>query len=225
MYFKNRIHAGKLLSNKLASLIWDRKNTVIIALPRGGVPVAHEVAKDLGFPMDIVIVKKIGTPADSELAIGAICEDDGVYFNPELMNYFGYDQIDMEPFKLRAKDELLKTSEALRKGRATISLENKDIILIDDGIATGSTMEVVLQLLKRKNVKNITIAVPVASPEIVRKFVPQVEKVVTVISPEFLTSVGQWYDDFRQIETNEVVKILSEYLTISKIAVVPSPYV
>lgn len=210
MYFKNRSHAGKMLLGKLKAIPVDA-NTVVIALPRGGVPVALEVARGLHLPLDIVIVKKIGVPSNPELAIGAVCEGDEVFYNQDLLKYFNYDLIDMEPYKLHAIDELQKASNALRGGRLPLSLENKDIILVDDGIATGATMEVVIQLLKKKKVGKIIIAVPVASPEKLQELVTQTYKTISVIAPEFLTSVGQWYEDFNQVETAEVLKILDNY--------------
>jgi putative phosphoribosyl transferase len=221
VYFKNRGHAGKLLSAKLSSIPFDQFNTVIIALPRGGVPVGFEIAKKLNLPLDIILVKKIGTPSNPELAIGAVSEGDEVYYNNELLKYFGYDIIDIQPFKLQAINELQKTAAVLRAGRSPLQLEHKDIILVDDGIATGSTMEVVVQLLKKKNVKKITIAVPVASLDVVKKLANHADQIVTVITPDYLTSVGQWYDNFKQVETNEVTKILTEY-SIAELTLMPN---
>lgn len=211
MYFKNRSHAGKILLEKLQAIHIDKSNTVVLALPRGGVPVAFEISQGLGIPLDIAIVKKIGLPSNPELAIGAVCEGDEVYYNEDLMKYFNYGHDDMVPFKLRAMEELKKSSAVLREGRAALPLENKDIILVDDGIATGATMEVVIQLMKKKKVGKIYIAVPVASPETVHKLSTEVHKVIYALAPEFLTSVGQWYEDFRQVETDEVLKILKNY--------------
>lgn len=200
-----------MLLEKLKVVPFDKTNTVVIALPRGGVPVALEIAQGLNLPLDIVLVKKIGLPSSPELAIGAVCEGNEVYYSEELMKYFNYDLVDMEPYKLRAVEELQNLSIALRGGRQLLPLENKDIILVDDGIATGATMEVVIQLLKKKKVGKIIIAVPVASPENLQKLLTQTYKTISVISPQFLSSVGQWYEAFGQVETDEVRKILDQY--------------
>lgn len=214
MYFKNRTHAGRLLLKKISSLVIDKKNTIVIALPRGGVPVALEVARGLGLPLDIVLVKKIGLPSAPELAIGAVSEDSEVFYNTELMQYFNLSIVDLEPYKLQAVQELEKSDISLRGKKQPLNLENKDIILIDDGIATGATIEVVVHLLKKKKVHKIIIATPVVSPDVIQKLNPKVDKIVSVIAPQFLTAVGEWYNDFSQVETEEVVRILNNISSI-----------
>jgi putative phosphoribosyl transferase len=214
MYFKNRTDAGKLLYEKLSTISLDKKNTIIIALPKGGVPVAFEVARRFELPLEIVLVRKIGLPSAPELAIGAVSEDDEVYYNSELMQYFNYKIEDLVSARLEATQELLKLGKELGGGLRSLLLEGKTVILIDDGIATGSTMEVVIQLMKKKKVKKIFIAAPVVSPDVVRKFSDHTYKVVSVIAPQFLTSVGEWYEEYNQVESSEVIQILKRYSSI-----------
>lgn len=211
MHFKDRKHAGKLLADKIALTSFNKNNTIVIAIPRGGVPVAYEIALELKLPMDIILVKKIGAPYNPELATGVVGENNEVFYNTDLLRYLGYDHYDVEPMKEMALAKLKKHSEIFRQGFLPLILEDKDIILVDDGVATGATMEMAVQLLRKKRVKNITIATPVSSPDAFEKLSQLVDKVVAVSTPANLTSVGEWYDDFAQIETKEVVKILNEF--------------
>ena len=174
MQFQNRKHAGELLAKKLASNSWDRKNTIVIALPRGGVPVAHEIAKKLQLPLDIILVKKIGAPSYPELAIGSVSEEGEEFYNNNLLRELGYKYSDFDSIKEQALIKLQEIGNALRQGRHPLILTNKNIIIVDDGIATGSTMESVVWVLKQRKVKNIFIATPVASAESVLKLEKQV---------------------------------------------------
>lgn len=213
MHFKNRKQAGKILSEKLSLINFDKTNTVIIALPRGGVPVAYEIAMDLKFPLDIVLVKKIGAPYNPELATGVVGENSEVFYNTDLLKYLGYDHRDIEPMKDMALAKLKKNSEIFRQGYMPLILEDKDIILVDDGISSGATMEMAVQLLRKKRVKKIIIASPVAPADVIEKLSRLVDQVITAISPEIFTSIGEWYDDFTQVETKEVINILKEFRT------------
>ena len=216
VYFKNREHAGKMLLEKITSIQLDIHNTVVIALPRGGVPVALPVAQGLHLPLDIVLVKKIGVPSAPELAIGAVSEDGEVFYNKDLMQYFNYSESDMMPYKKVALDKLEVLGAELRGARTREKLENKDVIIVDDGIATGATIEVVLQLMQKKKVKKIIIATPVISPDVIQKLQNHVDKIISVIAPQFLSSIGEWYEDFDQVETKNVVKILNNYPKINE---------
>ncbi|MDD4974350.1 MAG: phosphoribosyltransferase family protein [Bacteriovorax sp.] len=211
MQFLNRTHAGKLLAHKFADIPLDKKNTIVIALPRGGVPVAHEIAKALQLPLDIILVKKIGAPSYPELAIGSVSEEDEEFYNNDLIVELGYKHSDIDPIKERALIKLQEIAIALRQGHAPMPLSNKNIIVVDDGIATGATMESVIKVLKKRNVKKIIIATPVASAEALLNLEKIVDQVVVIMTPNPIYSVGEWYEDFIQIETEEVIKILSEY--------------
>jgi putative phosphoribosyl transferase len=211
MYFRNRTEAGKVLLSKLKKIPLIKSNTIVLALPRGGVPVAYEIAKGLNLPLDIVLVNQIGVPSNPELAIGAVCEGGEVYFNQDLLKYLNLAPIDIEPFRFKAIEGLEKAISIFRNGRLPIDLYNKDVILVDDGVATGATMEVVLQLMHQKRVGKIIIAAPIASLEVVQKLILKSDKVVYVITPQFLNSVGQWYENFEQVENDKVIKILEQY--------------
>jgi putative phosphoribosyl transferase len=161
--------------------------------------------------LDIVLVKKIGLPSAPELAIGAVSEDEEVFYNPELMQYFNYKIEDLLQAKLEAMQGLLKLKNELRGNLTSVNLENKTVILVDDGIATGATMEVVIQLMKKKKVKKIIIAAPVVSPDTIHKFMNHTDKVVSVIAPQFLTSVGEWYEEYNQVESSDVLQALKDF--------------
>jgi putative phosphoribosyl transferase len=195
MQFLNRTHAGKLLALKFSDILLDKKNTVVIALPRGGVPVAHEVAKALELPLDIILVKKIGAPNYPELAIGSVSEEDEEFYNNGLLAELGYKHSDLDSIKERALIKLQEIAMALRQGHAPLPLFNKDIIFV----------------LKKRNDKKIIVATPVASAETLLKLEKEVDQVVVVMTPDPIYSIGEWYENFIQIETEEVIKILSEY--------------
>lgn len=211
MQFQNRKHAGILLAQKMSSISYDKNNTIVLALPRGGVPIAHEIAKALKLPMDIILVKKIGAPSYPELAIGAVSEDNEIFYNRELLSELGYKHSDIDPIKERALIKLQEIAGALRMGNAPLTLANKDVIVVDDGIATGATIEVVIQVLKKRKARKIIIAVPVASAETLLKLEKEVDKIVVVMTPNPLYSIGEWYENFIQVETDEALKILSQY--------------
>ena len=157
MLFHNRRNAGTLLANKISQILLDKKNTIVIALPRGGVPVAFEVAKKLQVPLDVILVKKIGAPSFPELSVGAVSENNEVFYNEDLIERLGYEVSDMKPFKDHAVAELQKTKLSLRREFPLLSLEGKDIILVDDGITIIkyfldiSKKEQAERLLDRKN--------------------------------------------------------------------------
>jgi putative phosphoribosyl transferase len=211
MQFKNRKHAGELLAEKLANNSWDKKNTIVIALPRGGVPVAHEIAKKLQLPLDIILVKKIGAPSYPELAVGTVSEDGEEFYNKNLLIELGYKYSDFDSIKEQAFIKLQNIGNALRQGHSPLTLTNKDIILVDDGIATGSTMESVIKILHQRKVKNIFIAAPVASAESVLKLVKQVKRIFVLATPDPIYSIGEWYENFLHVETDEVIKILQKH--------------
>jgi putative phosphoribosyl transferase len=215
MLFHDRRNAGILLANKISQISLDKNNTIVIALPRGGVPVAYEVAKKLQVPLDIILVKKIGAPSFPELAVGAVSEDNEIYYNEDLIERLGYETSDLKPFKDHALKELQKSSTSLRREYPPIPLIGKDIILVDDGVATGATMEVVIHLLKKKKVGKIILATPVSSQEAMTKLGSEVDMVEVIMVPPALSSIGEWYEDFSQVETEDVIDLLSEFSSLS----------
>lgn len=211
MLFIDRKHAGKLLAKKLSEMPFSKLDTIVLAIPRGGVPLGYQIAKTLNIPLDIILVKKIGAPHYPELAIGAVSEDEEVFYNYNLMAELGLTPRNVGHIKEEATANLQKIGEILRKGHPAMDLQNKKIILVDDGIATGATLESVIQVLKKRKVKEITIAAPVAAAETADKLSKLVDRVVILETPYPLYSVGEWYSDFRQVETQEAVDLLQEF--------------
>lgn len=211
MHFQNRTDAGVLLAEKFKTISLDKKNTVVIAIPNGGVPIAHEIATTFNLPMDIILVQKIGAPSYPELAIGSVSEDDEEFYNRELISELGYKHSDIDPIKEQLLNKLQTLGSVLRKGHHPLLLSYKDIILVDDGIDTGSTIESALLVLRKRSVRKIIIATPVASGDALEKIEKKVDKIVVLMTPNPIYSVGEWYEDFIPIEQEEVIKILCEH--------------
>jgi predicted phosphoribosyltransferase len=204
------------LADKFADISLDKKNTIVIALPRGGVPVANEIAKRLRLPLDILLVKKMGAPSYPELAIGSVSEDNEEFYNQELLSELGLKHSDIDSVKERTVNKLQEIGTLLRQGRTSLPLKNKDIILVDDGIATGASIDSAILVLKKREVRKIIIAVPVISADLIVKLTKEVDKIVALATPNPIYSVGEWYENFIQIENDEVIKILSEYAPSKK---------
>ncbi|NGX41927.1 MAG: putative phosphoribosyl transferase [Chlamydiae bacterium] len=207
MIFRDRIEAGE----KLASELFKYKNkedTVIIGLPRGGVPVAYEVAERLNLPMDIVCPRKIGAPMNKEFAIGAITETgEGIFDTNTIARlHIPKEYIDEEvkAEKVEAQHRL----EAYREGRPPRNLKDKTVLIIDDGLATGSTMKAAIKSIKAEGAKKIVVAVPVSPPDTVAEVRDIVDEVVCLDAPIFFQAVGQFYEDFRPTEDEEVVELM-----------------
>jgi predicted phosphoribosyltransferase len=211
MYFKNRSHAGWLLAKKVLPLAFDKTNTIVVSLSNGGVPVAIEIARELDVELDIALINKIRIPSNSNLVIGAVSEENEAFLNLDFMRYFDYSASDIEQFKLQALKELELENKTLKIKRLPLLLENKEVILVDDGIETGATVGVAIQLMRKMKVKKVFVAVPIASPEVVKKINNQVDKMVTVVEPQFVNSIEKWYEDFDQVENEEVLKMLGDY--------------
>ncbi len=211
MVFKNRTQAGELLANAILNkLNGNLENPVVVAIPRGGVVVAEPIAKKLNSPIELVIPRKIGAPFDEEFAVGAVTEDGNILKNPyaERLN------ISEEYFKEKAKKEV-KEIERRRKlylgNKQRIPLKGRDVILVDDGIATGLTVKAAIMSLKREEPKRIILAVPVMPADKVAEFKEMVDELIALHTPEFFAAVGQFYEDFSQTEDEEVIEILNKY--------------
>jgi len=201
--FKDREEAGRVLAYLLKKMDIDTKNAIVLALPRGGVPVAYSIKKMLNIPMDVVISKKIGAPYNPEYAIAAVSE----WGDVEINVYEEYDKDYIEEQKRQTEKKIKEYIQKYRRGENLPSIEGKEVILVDDGIATGLTMLSVINSLKKKP-KRIIVAVPVAPPEVVEKFKKIVETVV-VEKPDFFMAIGSFYEDFHQLTDEEVVKYLN----------------
>ncbi len=205
--FKNRADAGKQLATRL--LTWrDQKDVLILALPRGGVPVAFEIANVLHAPMTVFLVRKLGVPGQEELAMGAIAEGDICILNRDLINQLDITDQQVKKVVETEKQELNRRLLNYRSGKVFTSLNNKIIILVDDGIATGATCDAAIHALKIMKPKKIILATPVASQQSLKKLTSCVDETICLITPEFFYAVGHWYQHFSQTTDEEVFNLL-----------------
>lgn len=210
MRFKNRTEAGCLLAECLQDYI-HKPDLLVLALPRGGVPVAAEVAKVLHAPLDIFVVRKMGLPGHEELAIGAVASGGVMTLNKEVIARFGVPDDVIESVAAAERIKLRKQERELRNDRPPISVERKNIILVDDGIATGASMSAAYHALVSEKAREVTIAVPVVPGERFDELQFQHEKIVAVMAPEDFSCVGAWYEDFSEVTDNQVRKIIAEF--------------
>lgn len=206
--FTNRIDAGRRLAAKLQQYS-HRRDVLVLALPRGGVPVGFEIAKALDLPMDIIVVRKLGTPGQRELAMGAIATGGFRVLNSDVIRVL---EIREEEIKLVAdqeQQEIARRELTYRGERSATDVAGKTIILVDDGLATGSTMHAAVAALKPRQPARIVVAVPVAPPWVVREFEREADEVVCVSAPSGpFDGVGRWYMDFSQTTDEEVRDIV-----------------
>lgn len=207
MQYANRVEAGKALASHLNVYATD-KNVIVLALPRGGVPVAYEVANILKIPLDVFIVRKLGVPGHEELAMGAITMDGEVVFNQRIVRDLHISQSEVDRVIKEERAELTRRMKAYRGDRPFPNLKNKTIILVDDGIATGATIRAAILSLRRHQPTSIVVAVPVASDDACNEMKQLADKVICPLSPENLYAVGQWYEDFSQTTDAEVHHLL-----------------
>lgn len=205
--FENRSDAGQ----KLASLLMkykDKKDTLVLALPRGGVPVAHEVAKTLNLPMDIWLVRKLGVPGCEEVALGAIALNGIYHINEDMILDLNVPLKTLNQIVAKERKELDRRNKAYRQGRPVPDVRNKTVIVIDDGLATGATMRAAIESLRRVNARRIVAAVPVGEKETCHALAEVADEAICLRMPKFFRSVGQWYNDFSQTGDEEVRKLL-----------------
>ena len=206
MLFKDRKDAGDQLAVKLTKF-FKLKDTVILALPRGGVVVAKEISKALNLPLDIIVPRKIGAPYNNELAIGAICE--GVIFvNTELVSLLQIDESYIKNTVEIEKKESIRRKLTYRKGKKELHLENKNVIIVDDGIATGATVIASIKYLKTKKTNRIILAVPVAPADIIPELESICDEVICLYAPSSFMAIGQFYENFPQTSDEEVISLL-----------------
>jgi len=208
--FDDRVQAGKKLADKL---IWLKdEEVVVLGVPRGGVVVASEVAKALGAPLDVVMAKKIGAPGEPEYALGAVGEDGEVLFNVKEAEYVGATREYLENKVREKRTEIKEKLEKLRGGAAKPQLKGKVVVIVDDGIATGNTIEAAAISVKKREPKRVVIAVPVAPEDAVERLTEAGLEVVCLETPTPFFAIGEFYADFGQVEDAEVKLILSESL-------------
>jgi putative phosphoribosyl transferase len=206
--FKNRRDAGRRLAAQL--LQYKGERPVVLALPRGGVPVAYEVAIALNAPLDVVVVRKLGAPGEPELGIGAVVDGDHPQsvLNEEVVRLLGVSDDYVNCEVARELREIRRRQETYRGGRSPERIEGRTAIVIDDGIATGGSVRAALRGVRRFSPIRLILAVPVAPPETVESLRPEVDELVCLSTPVFFHAVGQFYEDFRQTTDDEVVRLL-----------------
>jgi putative phosphoribosyl transferase len=205
--FRNRKNAGQLLAARLNKFL-GRDDVVVLALPRGGVPVAFEVARHLHLPLDVFVVRKLGVPGHEELAMGAIASGGATVWNEEVVRMLDLSPADMEEAAERESGELLRREDAYRRHRPSQNLRGKTILLVDDGIATGSTVRAAVAALRKLQAARIVVAVPVAAASTIPALRQCADEVIAVQIPEYFWAVGQWYMDFSQTTDREVQQLL-----------------
>ncbi len=205
--YKDRTEAGRRLAKELMQYA-GRNDLIILGLPRGGVPVAFEVAEALGSPLDVFLVRKLGTPGSEELAMGAVASGGVRVLNEEVVRLLKIPESSIDYVAQREQRELERRERAYRGGRPMPDLRDKIIILVDDGLATGTTMRAAVAALRPYKPARIVIAVPTAPPDICREFRKAVDDVVCASTPQPFRAVGVWYEDFRQTTDDEVRSLL-----------------
>src|SRR5256714_962341 len=205
--FRDRTDAGRLLATHLGAYA-GRPDVLVLALPRGGVPVAAEVAHALGAPLDVYVVRKLGVPGHEELAMGAIASGGVRVLNDEVVAQLGLPLAAIDRVAQRELRELERRQREYRGDQPPPNVGGKTVILIDDGLATGSTMRAAALALRRLNPAKIVIAVPAAAPETCEAFRDEVDEIICAITPDPFYAVGIWYEDFSQTSDEEVRELL-----------------
>ena len=211
--FRNRIQAGRFLAQQLKPTYANRSDVLVLGLPRGGVPVAYEIAKVLDAPLDICIVRKLGVPGHKELAMGAIATGEVMILNEGLVGSLGISQRDIKQVIAREQQELERRDRVYRSSRPAPDLRARTIIVVDDGIATGSTLKAALSTIKQQQPKRIVVAVPVAPPDVCNELNQEVDEVVCLLTPQWLGSISLWYDDFSPTTDEQVRNLLAQNIS------------
>ncbi len=207
--FRDRTDAGQFLAEKLTEYA-NRPDVVVLALPRGGVPVAYEVANRLNAPLDVFVVRKLGVPGYEELAMGAIASGGVRVLNPDVLSYILIHEAIIDQVAEFELSELKRRERLYRGTRPPLEVKGKTVIIVDDGLATGSTMRAAVQALRQKQPKKIIVAVPVGARETCESFKNEVDTLaVCAITPEPFQAVGLWYRDFSQTTDAEVRELLA----------------
>ena len=213
--FKNRREAGQRLARRLEQYA-GREDLLVLALPRGGVPVAYEIARSLRAPLDVLVVRKLGVPGHEELAMGAIAGGGIRILHDGVIHVVGLPSAVVDQVTHDEERELLRREEVYRGSRPALPVEDHVIILVDDGLATGSTMRAAIAAIRRRRPASIVVAVPVASPEICEELRNEADEVYCDMTPAVFFGVGQWYEDFSQTTDEEVRSLLEQALAPAK---------
>jgi predicted phosphoribosyltransferase len=209
MQFRDRTEAGRFLARKLGRYAGD-PDVLVLALPRGGVPVAYEVARALGAPLDVFLVRKLGVPGHEELAMGAIASGGVRVLNTEVVRLVNVPPEVIDLVAAEEKQELERREREYRGARPPLQVAGRVVILVDDGLATGSSMRAAVAALRRINPHRVVVAVPVAAAETCDELSAEVDDVVCAFTPEPFRAVGLWYQDFAQTTDDEVRELLRQ---------------
>jgi putative phosphoribosyl transferase len=207
MRFANRTQAGQQLAKQLSAYA-QQTNTIVLALPRGGLPTAYQVSQYLNLPLDIILVQKLGVPGNEELAMGAIAYGEAMILNDEIIRMLSLSEEVIQQARAQQQQEIQRRNQLYRQGRAMPALQNKTVILIDDGIATGATMQAAIQAVRYMQANKVVVAVPVAPLESNVDIAPLVDEFICLSQPEPFYSVGNWYESFPQLTDQQVINYL-----------------
>jgi predicted phosphoribosyltransferase len=207
--FRNRQDAGQQLAARIPHPSAPG-TAIVLALPRGGVPVAHAVAQVLATPLDVFLVRKLGVPGREELAMGAIASGGTRVLNDEVLDGLDLSPSVVEAVAARETAELERRERVYRAGRPPLTLRDRDIILVDDGVATGASAAAAIAALRQREVRKITLAVPVGPPTTIAWLAAQVDMIVCLLTPEPFFAVGSWYRDFSETTDEEVRQLLAD---------------
>ncbi len=207
--FRDRTEAGQLLAVQLQEYA-NCPDVLVLALPRGGVPVAYEIAQALNLSLDVCLVRKLGAPGQEELAMGAIAPGDIMVLNHEVLRNLNVSRQMLLQVAQREKQELQRRMQVYRGDRPAPQIQDRLIILVDDGIATGSTLRAAIAVIQRQQPQGIVVATPVAPTVVCQALQKVVQAVVCLSTPEPLNSIGMWYSDFSQTSDEEVCRLLKE---------------
>lgn len=213
--FKDRQEAGAMLAQRMQAYA-GREDVLVLALPRGGVPVAFVIADKLGLPLDILLVRKLGIPGHEEYAMGAIASGGWSVLHQDVLGSMGITMAAVEQVMRRESAELARRERVYRGDRPAPDLQGRTVILVDDGLATGASMQVALQAVRAANPARVVVAVPVAPPEICRKLRQQADDIICLLTPESFLAVGQWYGQFAQTSDDDVIALLARAGNVGK---------
>lgn len=205
--FRDRADAGRFLARSLGRYA-EREDVLVLGLPRGGVPVAYEVAKAIGAPMDVFIVRKLGLPWHQELAMGAIASGGALLVDSDVVRQFDVSERQIEQVVATEQRELERRERQYRGDRPSVDVRGRTVVLVDDGLATGSSMRVAVAALREEKPERIVVAVPIAPADTCRMLRDEADDVVCALTPEPFYAVGLWYDDFTQTSDDEVHRLL-----------------
>ncbi len=215
--FADRFEAGRSLAEKLTHYR-ERPNVLVLALPRGGVPVAYEIAKELNVTLDVFLVRKLGVPGNAELAMGAIASGGVRILNDDTVRSLRISKGAIDAVTYQEHKELERQERLYRNGRPPLNLFGRTVILVDDGLATGATMRAAARALRQQEPARIVVAVPIGAPETCAEFESEVDEIICGMTPDPFYAVGLWYKNFIQLSDEDVAELLNRMSVIKKSA-------